>query len=344
MRRTRLNSAMLPPSRAPESSGLRRPPAAPAAAPRPPCTFDHLPVLLPEVLALAAPAAPRLIVDCTLGGAGHAQALLEAFPAARLIGLDRDPTARAAAAARLAPFGRRAEVVAACFSSLQAVLAERQLGAPELILADFGVSSPQLDVAARGFSFRADGPLDMRMDPEVGRTAAQVLAELDVDQLRDAIGRLGEERYAGRVARAIVAAQPQTTLALATVVRTALPPSRERLDPATRTFQALRILVNDELGEIERLLAPLPLPLAVGGRFLAISFHSLEDRAVKHGLRRAAQGCTCPPQLPVCCCHKRPQMRVLTPRAVRPDADAVAANPRARSARLRAAERLGAST
>ena len=253
-----------------------------------PC-FEHLPVLADQVLAGFAPLQPLLaargggvLIDCTLGGGGHSALLLEAHPALRLIGLDQDPTARAAAAERLAGFGDRVQIVAANF-------ADYSPPEPALaVLADLGVSSPQLDVAARGFSFRHDGPLDMRMNPGAGETAAALIARLEETELADLIYAYGEERLSRRIARRIkqdLADQgPYSgTAALAYAVAGCYPPKarRGRIHPATRSFQALRIAVNDELGVLDRLLAAAPDWLVSGGLFGVISFHSLEDRRVK---------------------------------------------------------------
>jgi 16S rRNA (cytosine1402-N4)-methyltransferase len=303
-------------------------------------SFVHEPVLLREVVALVAPARPRLIVDCTLGGAGHAQALLAACPDATLLGLDRDVEALEAAREKLAPFAPRAKLVHARFGALEAVLAEHALAKPDVVFADLGVSSHQLDTAERGFSFRSAGPLDMRMDTTSGATALEIINRLDEAELANAIFRLGEERQSRRVARAIVQARPTTTKALADAVRSVVRPSRDGLDPATRTFQALRLLVNEELEELAAWLAAVPRVLADGGLALAISFHSLEDRAVKEAFRQAARDCVCPPRLPVCACGHKAELELVTSKPVRPASDELAQNPRAASAKLRAARRL----
>lgn len=318
--------------------------------------FAHAPILLAQTVALARVHGCRRLVDCTVGGAGHSVALLEALPQAKLLALDRDPDAVAVARARLTPFGTRAKVVHAPFSALADALAEAPFAGegvehgetgeahrPDFLLADFGVSSHQLDTPGRGFSFRLDGPLDMRMDPSRGQSAAELIAESTPEALADLIYRFGEERQSRRIARALCAAAPKTTLRAAEVVRGQLPrprPGTRRIDPATRTFQALRVAVNDELGEIEALLAAVPAVLADGGVAAALSFHSLEDRLLKHALRAFAYPCVCPPQLPLCACGRRATMRLEAAAGVLPDADEVAANPRARSARLRWAVRL----
>lgn len=301
--------------------------------------FEHESVLRDAVVELVRPADPELIVDCTVGGGGHAVALLEVCPRAELVGLDRDPAALEAAAARLARFSDRVTLVHARFAEVATVLERLGRGRADAVLVDLGVSSHQLDTAARGFSFRADAPLDMRMDPSTGETAAQAIARLSEQELADVLKRLGEERYARRVARAIKEAAPTTTLQLAEAVRRAVPPSSERIHPATRAFQALRILVNRELEELDAWLASLPEILADGGVALAISFHSLEDRAVKVFFRehaREAQGSRFlppPPDAPA------PIFDELTTKGLVADEAEVQRNPRARSARLRAVRR-----
>lgn len=317
----------------------------PSAAPQPSATpsagFAHQPVLVRAVLRHVPPGA-RLLVDATVGAGGHAQALLEAFPAAELFGADRDPAAVAAAAARLAPHAGRMLLKHAAFSELPRHLA---VGSVDFLLADLGVSSPQLDQAERGFSFTRDGPLDMRMDPQTTRrTAAELVGRLDAEALRDLLFRLGEERFAPRIVKAIVAARElapiTTTGALARIVAEAVPRRfHGPLHPATRTFQALRMAVNAELEQLEALLSAAPRLLATGGRLAVIAFHSLEDRAVKTAMRRWAADCTCPPHTPVCVCGKVSLGRVLTRKPITAAAEEVADNPRARSAKLRVFER-----
>lgn len=333
------SSAPSDPSAAPRVAHVPpQPPRSLAAADGAPA-FAHDPIMVAEILDVAAEHPPAHIVDCTVGGGGHAEALLRAHPQARLLGIDRDPAAVAAATARLAAFGARAQVVHGAFADVAELARAHVPGGADFVLADFGVSSHQLDHAARGFSFRGDAPLDMRMDPTRGRSAAELIATIEEDPLTEILGRLGEERYARRIARAIVRERPTTTHALQALVRRHVPPSRERIDPATRTFQGLRMAVNDELGQIDRLLRALPDLLADGGRFVALSFHSLEDRAVKLALREMAQGCICPRTLPVCSCGHTPALELLQRRASRPSDAEVAANPRARSTRMRAAVR-----
>ncbi len=253
-----------------------------------PDAFAHQPVLADQVLAGLAELSPLLaqrggglLIDCTLGGGGHSALLLEAHPTLRLVGLDQDPTARAAAAERLAPFGERVQIVATNFADY------RPTEPAVAVLADLGVSSPQLDVAARGFSFRHDGPLDMRMNPQVGETAAQLLERLDETALADLIYAYGEERLSRRIARRIKQQLQERgpfsgTAELAYAIAGCYPPKARhgRIHPATRSFQALRIAVNDELGVLDRLLTAAPDWLASGGLFGVISFHSLEDRRI----------------------------------------------------------------
>ena len=304
--------------------------------------FVHQAVLRREMAALLAAGPGRVIFDGTLGGGGHAQALLDA--GARVVGIDQDPAALAAARARLS--GRDVVIAHGNFRDARALL--DQLGFSEVdgALVDLGVSSPQLDDPTRGFSFRAGGPLDMRMDPTRGRPLRERLDEWDEKALSRILDSLGEERFARPIARAIRKAWAGSGIAdtrqLADVVAAAIPRKAWPRDihPATRTFQALRIAVNDELGALGDWLAQLPHVVARGGRAAAISFHSLEDRMVKQGFARLATGCICPPQLPICACGRTAQWKVLTKKPVRAGEAELGENPRARSARLRAVERL----
>jgi 16S rRNA (cytosine1402-N4)-methyltransferase len=306
----------------------------------------HLPVLRDRVVAWLAPTAPGLLVDATVGLGGHAAALLQAAPGLRLVGLDRDPEAIERARQRLQPFSDRVRLIHGAFADLPAVL--RSLGSPPVaaVLADLGCSSMQLDSPERGFSFSRSGPLDMRMSL-AGPTAGDLVNEAAEDELVRVLREYGEERRARRVARAIVDARRRhpisTTDELARLVAGAVGGGGgHRIHPATRAFQALRIAVNDELGQLERFMEPAVRALQPGGRIAVISFHSLEDRIVKHSLRRLAGGCVCPPEAPVCTCRPERQIEILTRRAERPAADEVESNPRARSARLRVAQRVGA--
>jgi 16S rRNA (cytosine1402-N4)-methyltransferase len=300
----------------------------------------HVPVLTGEVVEWLAPAAPGLLIDATLGLGGHAEALLEAEPGFRLLGVDRDPQAVAEARRRLEPFGRRVTVVNDRFDRLPELLAEGDLPRPSAILADLGCSSLQLDTPERGFSFAADGPLDMRMGPD-GDTAAELVNTAEEEELVTVFWRYGEERRARAVARAVVAERPlATTGELSELVeRVVGRRPGQKIHPATRVFQALRIAVNDELGQLERFLEPAARSLRPGGRMAVISFHSLEDRIVKHGFARLQGRCTCPPDFPECRCNPTRLLSVLTRSPVRPSDDEIERNPRSRSARLRVAER-----
>ena len=300
----------------------------------------HLPVLTDRVVELLAPAGPGLLVDATVGLGGHAEALLRAVPEFQLVGLDRDPQALARAGERLQPFSDRVQLVEETFDRLPLVLRRLGLGAPVAVLADIGCSSLQLDSAERGFSFSSDGPLDMRMGG-LGPTAADLLQQSEWEELVRILRDYGEERRARAIARAIVRRREQeplrTTAQLSRLVQDVMGGRERRIHPATRTFQALRIAVNDELGQLERFLEPAIRSLKSGGRIAVISFHSLEDRIVKHSLRRLAGRCTCPPDFPVCRCNPQRVVEVLTSSPVRPDEEEIDRNPRARSARLRAA-------
>ena len=300
----------------------------------------HLPVLTERVVEYIAPAGPGLLVDATVGLGGHAEALLRAVPEFQLVGLDRDPQALARAGERLQPFSDRVQLVEETFDRLPLVLRRLGLGAPVAVLADIGCSSLQLDSAERGFSFASDGPLDMRMGGS-GPTAADLLERAEWEELVRILRDFGEERRARAVARAIVRRREQeplrTTAQLSRLVQDVIGGRERRIHPATRTFQALRIAVNDELGQLERFLEPAIRSLKSGGRIAVISVHSLEDRIVKHTLRRLAGRCTCPPDFPVCRCNPQRVVKVLTSSPLRPDDDEVEFNPRARSARLRAA-------
>lgn len=324
-------------------AGADDPPPGPADVADAGADFAHQPVLRDEVVELFGPVPPGWVIDGTLGGAGHAVALLERHPHLSVLGLDRDPAALAAAGPRLARFGGRARVAHARFDRLAEVAAEAAAAPVSGVLLDLGVSSPQLDRPERGFSYRADAPLDMRMDPGQVLTAADVVNGYEERDLARILRRYGDEAHAGRVARAIVAARPlHRTAELAEVVRDAIPaPARRRGGhPARRAFQALRIEVN---GELEVLPTALQASLDItrgGGRIVVLSYHSGEDRLVKGIFRQAETGgCTCPPGLP-CACGAVPRARLLRRGARKPSPAEVAANPRAESARLRAVEVL----
>ena len=307
--------------------------------------YPHLPVLYQQVLEALRPQPGGWYVDGTVGAGGHAEGILEASsPDGRLLGLDVDPQALAIARERLARFGDRVILRKASYTTLLDQL--RELGWPPVdgVLLDLGVSSMQLDTPERGFSFRHDAPLDMRFDPEQPLTAADLVNTLSEDELADILWRYGEERRARRVARAIVAHRPITTTGqLAAVVAKVTTSGRPGMHPATRTFQALRIAVNRELEHVEQVLPQAVAALRPGGRLVVIAFHSLEDRIVKQFMRRESRDCLCPPEQPVCTCGHRATLRILRPFPIQAGADEVARNPRARSARLRVAEKIAAA-
>jgi 16S rRNA (cytosine1402-N4)-methyltransferase len=291
----------------------------------------HEPVMTREVLAYLAPERSGVFVDCTVGLGGHAKAILEAG-ATRLIGLDRDPAALAIAAQTLEPWRDRVELVHSDYRAIESVLDQRRLERVDGALADLGMSSFQLEAAGRGFSFQREDPLDMRMDTTAGATAADLLRDAEETEIADAIYRYGEERFSRRIARAIVLmreqAPIQTTAQLASIVRRSIPRRGfSRIDPATRTFQALRIWVNRELEGLDEFLAAVAKRLQMGARMVVITFHSLEDRIVKHTMRALAQ-------------RDDALIRVLTKKPVVPQPDEIERNPRARSAKLRAMERV----
>jgi 16S rRNA (cytosine1402-N4)-methyltransferase len=307
----------------------------------------HVPVLRSQVVRLFSPLDGKTIVDGTVGLGGHSEALLESSDTVRIIGIDQDSEALVLASQRLAPYGDRFLAVHGNFRDLESYLADRKVPHVDGVLLDIGISSLQLDSDERGFSFRREGPLDMRMDRHAARTARDWLRDATGSEIAEVLFRFGEERYARRIARSIVAARDasriETTTQLADIVRRAVPSQYEhgRLDAATRTFQAIRIFLNDELGALDAGLAAGFRSLRIGGMLLVISFHSLEDRRVKQFFREKAKACICPPELPECMCDKQIEADILTPRPLRADAAEIADNPRARSARLRAAVRLG---
>ena len=307
----------------------------------------HRPVLLEETLKYLVPERGGLFVDCTVGLGGHSEAILKSSPDTRIIGLDLDPAALEYSRQRLAPFGERFRAVQANFRKIETVLSEAGESDAAGILVDLGVSSLQFDSPERGFSFRFDAPLDMRMDPTTGPTAADLLQQLPEAEIARIIFEFGEERHSRRIARRIVERREQgepveTTADLAELVRSAVGGGRKRqqIHPATRTFQALRIAVNKELDELGEFVEKSVDLLARDGRFVAISFHSLEDRIVKRELRRLSGHCECPPRLPVCSCGARKAVEILTRRPVTPTDREVEENPRARSSKLRAARKL----
>jgi 16S rRNA (cytosine1402-N4)-methyltransferase len=312
---------------------------------------EHLPVLVEEVITMLAPAPGSLQIDATVGGGGHTVRILEATdPDGRLLGLDADGAAIARVAGRLRPrFGDRLVLRQANFRELRTVAPEAGFGAVDGMLFDLGLSSFQLGDAERGFGFRTGGPLDMRFDPTRGVPAAELLATLDRMELSALFKRYGEEPQANRIANAIVAARATAAIstaeelaALVERVAPANPRLRRRIHPATRVFQALRIAVNAELDALQDALAASVDLLRPGGRLVVLSYHSLEDRIVKRFFASERRGCVCPPEIPVCVCGRNPRLRLVTRPSLTPTAEEIAANPRARSARLRAAERLAA--
>ena len=309
--------------------------------------MTHIPVMLSEVVRLLAPRAGGNYLDATFGGGGYSEALLQVAPCT-VWAIDRDPDAITRGATLAARFPGRLHLIHGQFGDMLALLAERGVTALGGVVLDLGVSSYQLNDPARGFSFRADGPLDMRMNRS-GPTAADLVNTLSERDLADLLFELGEERASRRIARAVVAARTEepvvTTARLAAIIRAVLPPDRSGIDPATRSFQALRIRVNDELGEIERALRQAAELLAPGGRLIVVAFHSLEDRIVKRFMSDAAGRSPAPSRYDPRGLTGRtpPRFELLTPRALRPREAETAANPRARSARLRALARIEAA-
>jgi len=310
----------------------------------------HQPVMVSQVVGLfsrqIAEAHAPVLVDGTLGLGGHSEALLQAIPRLTIVGIDRDESALVIARRRLAPFSGRVRFVHGNYRDFAEHLHTLNIGSVEGVLLDLGLSSLQIDRPERGFSFRASGPLDMRMDQSAGESAADLVNNVSEGELEQIISRYGEERFARRVARAIVAARTtspvSTTDELAKIVYDAIPRRfhPNRIHPATRTFQALRIAVNEELDNLEGGLDAGFSVLAADGIMAVISFHSLEDRMVKGFFRHKALACTCPPDLPTCMCDKKVEAEILTKRAIFPTEEETEANPRARSSRLRAAKKL----
>jgi len=309
-------------------------------------TFTHRPVLLQESLTALDIRPDGTYLDGTLGRAGHSREIVRELTCGRLICVDRDRAALDAARELLAPWMDRVTLVHSNFDRLDEILDELSLSGVDGMLFDLGVSSPQLDDSARGFSYMADAPLDMRMDRDEGLTAAEVVNVWPQEELRRILYQYGEERYAPQIAAAIVrrrADKPlETTLELVEAVKSAMPAKalREKQHPAKRTFQAIRIAVNDELSSVERMLRQAVPRLKPGGRLAVITFHSLEDRIVKSALAGAARGCICPPDLPVCVCGRVPQVKLVNRKPILPSGEEIAENPRARSAKLRVAEKL----
>jgi 16S rRNA (cytosine1402-N4)-methyltransferase len=304
---------------------------------------DHVPVLLDELVALADPQPGELAVDCTFGAGGHARAVAARLgPTGTLICVDRDPTAAERYRQLEHELASRSRFVRGEFSAALAELGEEGLR-PDLIYMDLGVSSMQVDAMERGFSYAYDAPLDMRMDPQQELSAREVVNEWPQDRIAAILREYGEERYARAIAREIVARRPfETTAELVDAIRDAVPPAYRfgRGHPAKRSFQAIRIAVNEELRALEDALPRAWDLLAPGGRLAAISFHSLEDRMVKRVLADKARGCVCPPELPVCVCGREPEAELITRRAVSPTDEEIERNPRASSAHLRVARKL----
>lgn len=308
--------------------------------------FHHVSVLLDECIQGLNIRPDGIYVDGTLGGAGHSSHIASKITTGRLIGIDRDEVALTAAAERLAHYGDRVTLVHSNFCDIASVLARLGIGGVDGILLDLGVSSPQLDDGARGFSYMADAPLDMRMDHSEALTAAAVVNTWSYEELKRILYEYGEERYAPQIALAICKRREQapvrTTLELVDIIRSAMPPAalREKQHPAKRSFQAIRIAVNDELGAVSQVMRDAIPCLNPGGRLAVVTFHSLEDRIVKNAMAEAAKGCTCPPSFPVCVCGKKPKVRLITRKPIVSGEEELARNPRARSAKLRICEKL----
>ena len=308
--------------------------------------FHHVSVLLEECIQGLVIKPDGIYVDGTLGGAGHSSRIAAKLTTGRLIGIDRDNVALEAAAERLKPFEDRVTLVHANFCDMDQALQGLGIDKVDGILLDLGVSSPQLDDGQRGFSYMTDAPLDMRMNGEDTRDARQIVNTWSYEELKRILYDYGEERFAPRIAAAICRRREQapieTTLELVDVIKSAMPASalREKQHPAKRSFQAIRIAVNDELGAVETVMKKAVPLLNPGGRLAVITFHSLEDRIVKNAMAEAAKGCTCPPSFPVCVCGKKPQVRIVTRKPIVSGEEELERNPRARSAKLRICEKL----
>ena len=308
--------------------------------------FHHVSVLLDECIEGLNIRPDGIYVDGTLGGAGHSSEIVKRLTTGRLIGIDRDPVALKAAGERLAPYSDRVTLVHSNFCEIASVLKDLNIEGVDGILLDLGVSSPQLDDGARGFSYMADAPLDMRMNNQDALDAYGVVNTWSQGELKRILYDYGEERYAPQIAAAICrrrAEKPiETTLELVDVIRSAMPPAalREKQHPAKRSFQAIRIAVNDELGSVEKVMRDAIPCLNEGGRLAIITFHSLEDRIVKNGMADAAKGCTCPPNFPVCVCGNKPKVKLISRKPIISGPEELERNPRARSAKLRVCEKL----
>ncbi len=308
--------------------------------------FFHISVLLQECIDGLAIKPDGIYADGTLGGAGHSSQIAKRLNTGRLIGIDRDTVALQAATERLAPYADRVTLVHSNFSEIAKVFADLKLTGADGILLDLGVSSPQLDDGERGFSYMVDAPLDMRMNRQDPVTAHTVVNTWSQEELRRILYTYGEERYAPQIAAAICRrrenAPIETTLELVDIIRSAMPPAalREKQHPAKRSFQAIRIAVNDELGAVEKVMRDAITLLKPGGRLAVITFHSLEDRIVKTAMADAAKGCTCPPNFPVCVCGKKPLVKIITRKPITASDAELEVNPRSRSAKLRICEKI----
>lgn len=308
--------------------------------------FHHVSVLLEECIEGLNIKPDGIYVDGTLGGAGHSSQIAARLSGGRLIGIDRDPVALKAAGQRLEPFADRVTLVHSNFCEIKSVLESLQIEGVDGILLDLGVSSPQLDDGDRGFSYMVDAPLDMRMNNEDALSADTVVNTWPQEELKRILYEYGEERYAPQIAAAICRRRDispiRTTLELVDVIRSAMPAAalREKQHPAKRSFQAIRIAVNDELGSVEKVMRDAIPKLNKGGRLAVITFHSLEDRIVKNAMVNASKGCTCPPHFPVCVCGKKPQVKLINRKPIISGSEELERNPRARSAKLRICEKL----
>ena len=308
--------------------------------------FHHVSVLLEECIEGLNIKPEGIYVDGTLGGAGHSSRIAALLTTGRHIGIDRDPIALKAAGERLKPWEDRVTLVHSNFCEIKSVLDELNIEGVDGILLDLGVSSPQLDDGERGFSYMVDAPLDMRMNNEDSLSAHDVVNSWSFEELKKILYEYGEERYAPRIASAICArreAKPiETTLELVEIIRSAMPAAapREKQHPAKRSFQAIRIAVNDELNSVAKVMEDAIPKLNKGGRLAVITFHSLEDRIVKNAMASAAKGCTCPPNFPVCVCGKKPQVKIITRKPIVSGEEELERNPRARSAKLRICEKI----
>ncbi len=308
--------------------------------------FHHVSVLLEECIDGLNIKPEGTYVDGTLGGAGHSSRIAAKLTTGRHIGIDRDPVALKAAGERLAPYGDRVTLVHSNFCEIKQVLKDLEIEGVDGILLDLGVSSPQLDDGERGFSYMVDAPLDMRMNNEDSLSADTVVNTWSYDELKRILYDYGEERYAPKIAAAICSRREQkpirTTLELVDIIRSAMPPAalREKQHPAKRSFQAIRIAVNDELNSVAKVMEDAIPVLNKGGRLAVITFHSLEDRIVKNAMANAAKGCTCPPSFPVCVCGKKPLVKLITRKPIVSGDEELERNPRARSAKLRICEKL----